>query len=364
MKKKLCIVVDLFPPKYKGGTEMIVLEMAKEFSKTYDVHVVTKWHKRLKENKKINFKIHAVKVKNKNYSIRFINTIGPFLEKIEKINPDIIYARPFTPSGLISIIYSKKHNTPVVTQCEGGDVRSNWLNFYEKIIVNYVIKNSTKIISATNEMKLIMEKKYHRKDVIVIPNGINVEEFKKAKSIKLNYPRPRILFIGRMDEMKGTEYLIRAFTNTNKLKHGSLILIGDGPLKEDLEKKYKKNENIFFLGSVEHNTIPSYMKSSDVFVLPSIDEAQGVVLSEALASGMPIVASNVGGIPELIKKENGILTKPKDYKSIEKAIIKILTNKKDLQKMKINNKKKADKLSWKNICTEYSSIFNKLINES
>ena len=363
MKKKLCFVVDLFPPKHKGGAETLALELSKVFSKYYDVHVVTKWHERLNENENLGFKIYGVKIKSKLFGIKFFETINNFITEIKKIDPDIIYARPFTPSGFISTSYSKKYAVPVVTQCDGGDIRPGWLNPYEKLIVKKVIKDSTRIISSSEEMKNIIARDFERKDVVMIPNGINLKEFNTAKPMILKYPKPRILFVGRMDEMKGTEYLIKAFLDIKYKTKGSLLLIGNGPLKNELSLKYENNKNVVFLGAIDHKYIASYMKASDIFVLPSVDEAMPVVLMEALASGLPIVASKVGGIPELIKKENGILTKPRNTKSISDAILKLLKNKKVMVAMSKRNKEKVKLKSWETVCKSYKRIFDSLINK-
>lgn len=272
----------------------------------------------------------------------------------------MIYARSSTPAGVIATFYGKSYNIPCFVQCEGIDVLAMPL-WFKKTLGYFVMKYATRIISATKTMAKKLAQDYGRKDVVIIENGVNSSEFKNAKAKELAYKKPRVIFVGRIDENKGVEYLIKAFLQVRKnRKSASLLIVGDGPLKKKLENNYGSMNNIHFLGRIPHEKIPEYLAACDLFVLPSIIEGQGLVLMEALASGLPIIASNLSGISELIVDgENGMLTKAGDENELAEKIELILDDIKLQGKISANNIKKGQLHDWKNVCKQYIRLFER-----
>jgi len=293
-----------------------------------------------------------VKIPTKIKGLRFILTLYKFLKEVKKIKPDIIISKMVSPSGTVGVMYKKKTNVPVITQCEGGDIICD-NGLWDKIINKFVLKRSNRVISATYDMKEIIEKKYGTVNTIIIKNGINFSKFNKTKKINLNLSRPVITFAARIEENKGLEYLLSAFKKINiEIKSANLLVLGEGSLRKSLEKKYM-DKNIFFKGHINYEEMPEILKSSDLFVLPAIFEAQGISLLEAMSCGLPIISTKVGGIPELIKKDNGILVKPGNVNSLSNAMIKILKNERLREIIIKNNLKKAREHDWKIISREY-----------
>lgn len=139
-----------------------------------------------------------------------------------------------------------------------------------------------------------------------------------------------ILFVGALDKahyFKGVDVLLGAMKN---LKY-KLIIVGDGDLRSHYEEKVKKlkiNDRIFFAGRVSDEKLSEYYQKADVFVLPSIDksEAYGMVLLEAMANGLPVIASNLPGVRGLVGKDRGLLVEPGNARELTQALTDILSN--------------------------------------
>ena len=132
-------------------------------------------------------------------------------------------------------------------------------------------------------------------------------------------PRPRVLFVGRLAEQKGVRTLLAAAPSVN----ADVVLVGDGPERKALEERAP--DRTHFVGFVPHERIPAVLAHGDVLVLPSRYEELGSVLIEALWSGLPVVASRVGGIPEVVRDgETGILVPPGEPHALAAALNRVL----------------------------------------
>ena len=184
-----------------------------------------------------------------------------------------------------------------------------------------------------------------REKIKVIHCGVNAENFSDRGDKELNNP-PIVGALGRMVEKKGFDALIKACA---VLKSEGILfklqLAGGGPLKEELENlasDLELTDKIEFIDYISHENVPEWIKSLDVFVLPCKKDKHGdmdgipVVLMEAMLSGVPVVSTNISGIPELVVDEvTGLLCEPNDAVSLAKKIQILLSNnklKKELRK--------------------------------
>ena len=242
-----------------------------------------------------------------------------------------------------SIGIRKFTGIPYIVTAHAGDVfplKNRFLKWFGKTALRscfYCTVNSNATKQAVVEVANIP-------NVDVIPMGVDLKAFspsKKSSSIRkrLGINGPFILTVGRMAEKKGFKYLIAAMPKILKrLPKAKLVLIGDGPDKEMLERlanELNLGSNVVFAGKVTHKELERWYPTADVFVLPSIvtsegdTEGLGVVFLEAIASGTPIIGSNVGGIPDIIKhNKTGLLVPQKDKDALADAITKLLTDQK------------------------------------
>jgi glycosyltransferase involved in cell wall biosynthesis len=206
-------------------------------------------------------------------------------------------------------------------------------------IMNRILSKITdKIVAVSEDVKedIIRYDRIDPSKLQVIPNGIDVERFnpeKNTSNIRKEFPLEEddivIGFIGRIVPAKGLEYLLNALPYLKEeFKSIKLLIIGEGSLVEKLKEKAKKNnifDNILFTGV--RRDIPEILASIDIFVMPSTAEGLPNSLLEAMAMGKPVVATEVGGIPELIKNgRSGLLVPPKNPEALATAIRDLISN--------------------------------------
>jgi glycosyltransferase involved in cell wall biosynthesis len=169
-----------------------------------------------------------------------------------------------------------------------------------------------------------------------------------------------------MDLVKAVDYLIEAAKIIiQKHRKVKFILVGDGSLRQKYESIVMPYyNNIIFLGY--RDDIPQLMRISDTLVLPSLSEGVPNVIMEAAASGLPIIATNVGGVSQLISEgENGLLVKPKDIESLVNAMDRLINEPSLAFKMGESGRKKmVANYSWDTICALLESGYNKAISNS
>lgn len=169
--------------------------------------------------------------------------------------------------------------------------------------------------------------------------------------------------VGSFNEQKDTKTLIQAVAKMiKKWPNIKLVLVGKGHLRRKLEhlaKRLKIEDRVIFTG-VLTNVLPA-LKSFDIFVLPSLSEAFGITLLEAMKAGVPIIATKVGGIPEIIRhNHNGILVEPRDAKGLAAAIMRLLNDKKLTKKLTHNHAESVAKFSADKMIKATEEIYTNL----
>ncbi len=212
-------------------------------------------------------------------------------------------------------------------------------------------------------------KQYFPGNYEVIPNPIDLNRFtSEAKPLpefmdgKLN-----ILFVGRIGERrKGLKFLIRAFNYIRQqVPNVRLIIVGKGDTKGyERYLRYNKIENVVFTGFVSDEMLPRYYKSAQVFCAPSTGgESFGIVLVEAMASGLPIVASDIPGYASVIQHgKQGLLVEPKNIEMLAMSLIRLLSDSNLRDKMSQEGREKAAQFSWKNISQRVLEFYERSEN--
>ncbi|MEL9909404.1 MAG: glycosyltransferase family 4 protein [Desulfurococcaceae archaeon] len=204
--------------------------------------------------------------------------------------------------------------------------------------------------------------------VKVIYHGVNIEEFKHIKVQKAEETCDKkqitICFAGKLAKCKGVEYLIKAVETLSKRYPVECRIIGDGPLRARLESHVttRRLDFVKFLGSLPQSRVIEELARCDIFVMPSLHESLGIAILEAMAAGKPVVATRVGGIPEIVVDNvTGILVPPGNTNALIKALEKLITDDELRTKMSHNARKWVEKFSWKRSAKEHLHIYTKLI---
>ena len=177
-------------------------------------------------------------------------------------------------------------------------------------------------------------------------------------------------YVGRFSKEKGPIYAIKTIEYLKKIRPKALFelhMAGDGPEREYMEGYIKKRgleDVVWIMGLIEPEKVHHFMCSCDVIMVPSLSEAFGLVNLEAMRAGKPIVASNAGGIPEIIEDgRNGLLCGSGDVKCFAEAILKLLENQQLYKSIVNNNLRDYKKYSWEKAIEKYEVFMKKVIQE-
>ena len=323
-----------FPPDV-GGIESFIYDLTEEISQKAkcDVLCSNSKNKTVIEKRKKYTVIRAASF-GKLFSTSISPAIIYWLKRIGN-NYDIIHLH--LPDPMANLAYFLvRPKTKLILHWHSDIVRQKvLLPFYEPL-QNWLLKKADKIIATSPNY--VEGSKYLRKykeKCVVIPLGLNPATLKvkqaKVKEIKKLYKdKPIVFSLGRLIYYKGFEYLIEAMRNVNAY----LLIGGSGPLKENLQRQIEKlglNKKVILLGKIKRENVGSYYQACDLFCLPSIhkSEAFGLVQSEAMYFGKPIVSTNIKGSGVSWVNQNnitGLIVPPKNSKALAEAINKIIKN--------------------------------------
>ncbi|MCP4607488.1 MAG: glycosyltransferase family 4 protein [Planctomycetes bacterium] len=361
---KIVIIVGRFPPRWLGGMEIATYAVAKQLAQRgHDVHVITTLDKGLqKESLESGFHLHRISYPR----IRILNLLVLYAKAIlliKRIDPDLVHAQG-TLTGSMPLVGRKILRKPYVVWSHG------YVDLFipvKRTISRWALKNANAVIALTDHMKSEIQKICDR-DVLVIPNGIDAERFENFSreesrtALQITNQQKVIMFVGTLSWIKGTQYLIEAMNLVRQQeKDVMLIIIGDGNERQSLEQLVKAlglEGFVTFMGRVPNQVIPEYMAAADVFSLPSLSEAFPLVILEAMASGLPVVATNVRGLSEIIKEEeNGFLVESKNANQLAEKILVLLRNVQLRMRISENNKAKAKEYNEESVVQKLEKVY-------
>lgn len=277
---------------------------------------------------------------------------------IEDVNPDIIHVHSTWAGLFVRLPYLfRKRKTKIIYQSHGWAFLMDTSNYKKNIyaLVEKILSIPTdRIINISNyEQNQAVKYGLNKNKMVMIYNG--VEDKISKSNLKLNWDENKInlLFVGRLDRQKGLDLFLDVYDKM-KLENMHLYVIGTSVLDDNLPKSTK---HVTYLGWVDNKNIDAYYQACDVVIMPSRWEGFGLVAVEAMRNLKPVIASNVGALPELIKNNiNGYIFDIKDDKILKKILLSI--NKNDLQNLgkqarQIYLKKFTDSIFVKNIYKLY-----------
>ena len=200
--------------------------------------------------------------------------------------------------------------------------------------------------------------------VVVIPNGVNLKMFTESNGKMLLEGDPSILYVGHLSGLKGIDILIRAVSKIrSELPNIKLHLVGNGnvPYFEALAKREGIEKCVIFHNWVKQSTIPRYYKSADICVFPSRHEGFGIVILEAMASGIPVIASDIPSFREIISNGiDGRLFKSQDVDALSKEVIALYRDPYIGKELTHHAFEKVTRYSWGKIAEKYISLYTYL----
>ncbi|BCL80619.1 glycosyltransferase family 4 protein [Ktedonobacteria bacterium brp13] len=235
-----------------------------------------------------------------------------------------------------------------------------YFNSIQKVLYNIGLKNVDIFIAPSKSMQNLAEADVS--PIVHVPNFIELRTF---HALKNNY---NVLFVGRLEQMKGIELLIQALPSIIPLfPQTTLTIIGDGSSKTDLldlTTRLQLEQYVHFTGWVENKDLDSYYEKASIVVMPSIvAESFGGVILEAMSVGRPVIATKVGGIPEIIDDGvDGYLVEPKNSEQIAEKIIQLFSDEELLIVLGRNARKKAEGFSIEKYAESMEKIYGTVID--
>jgi len=331
---RVVLVTEWFPPDI-GGVAAHVRDLASTLSfRGHEVWVITR-----KKDRRRLWPFELIELEYTDYlkTLYSIPGNGPLKKLLKELNPDVVHIHhAFTPISLAFTLISTFDGYPTVLTNH-----SAYLYDYDTLLkaIGYVAFPVRKVLGRVNKIIAVSEvaAKFIKSFVPsvpteVIPNGVDVSKFNPQGSRKLRESLNAdfiVLYVGRLVYRKGIHYLIDSM---ELVTEGSskviLLVVGDGPLKRHLKERALElglDKSIVFLGKVVDDELPDIYRSSDVLVMPSLyGESLGIVALEGMASGLPVIASSVGGLKEVVSDGvTGLLLKSVSPKTIAEAILKL-----------------------------------------
>ena len=317
------------------------------------------------------FRYPAVDLKIK---IRFPLGV-PYSRRMDKIirdlDLDIIHSQHPNLLGLAAAKWAKRKKIPLIFTWHA--LYDKYVNFVPFIPANvstwYIIRKAVnfanranKVIVPTDSIIPIIKKwGVKNKNIIPIATGVLKEDFSNADGIKIREKygikedETVLLLVARLSQEKNVKFVFQSIKNILKKNKIKLLVVGNGYLRDELREfcqEEKISEKVFLCGEIGHDKIKNYYAAGDIFVYASKSETQGMVITEAMYMGLPIVALNAPGVSSLVlNRANGFLIS-EDEKEFEKSVEKLINDKELREKFGEVSARLARKNFTSDVCAE------------
>ncbi len=366
-------------PTY-GGSGVVATELGKALAdKGYKVHFITYKQPFRLDSFHENIFFHEVNFSNyplfeyPPYETALASKIVDvaLFEKLDLLH--VHYAIPHASAAYIAkqILKEKNYHLPFITTLHGTDITLVGKDETFIPVVTFSINQSDGITSVSQSLKDDTYANFEIvKDIEVIPNFIDFSRFKKLdkehfRKVIAKNGEKIIVHTSNFRKVKRVEDVVKVFCLIKDQMPAKLLLIGDGPERQNLEKLTRQvcmEEDVYFLGKQE--AVEELLAIADLFILPSETESFGLAALEAMACEVPVISTNTGGIPEInIQGVTGYLSDVGDVADMAKNALLILKDEETLIQFKKNAIMQANKFSLDNILPQYEAYYKKVLAE-
>ncbi len=360
-------------PPLGGGASPVTKSLAEELVKLGNsVDVVTMGFKGLKQKEEINgvtvYRVPSIR-KQRNVCqthemLSYCYSAYRFLPGLLKENKyDISHTHFIIPTGVVS--YLNKTRIPFIITSHGSDVPGHNPNRFcyqhelLKPLWKKIVKKAQRVVAPSNYLTNMILKNVDTDNVMVIPNGLDVDSFNFDPKKK----EKKILLVSRLFEFKGFQYFLDAIKDIDI--DYEINIVGEGPYKEKLVQKAKDaGSNIKFIGWLDNKSMEykELYETSSIFVFPSSAESFGTVLLEAMSAGCAIITTNSSGCSEVVD-DTALLVRPRSPEDIRDCLAKLMNDDKLVNELGIKARKRAIKyFSWEKIARQYLNVYEEVIS--
>ncbi len=373
---KVLFITPWYPSKENAVNGIFVKEHAKAVSLYNDIvmlHILethSPSKNRHETSDRLEDGIRTIRIKIRKSVIPkttcfiYLFSIWKILRKIlrEGFRPDVIHAHIFS-AGVPAVIIGKLFRIPVVITEHFGAFVCRTLSKRQIKQARFAMRRAKMILPVSDALRKGIELHEINNRFQIVPNVVDTNIFHYDVQSKKDMAVKRILLVALLSPVKGVPYLFQALLILKKKRNNFFLdIIGDGPNRKEYESLALTlgiDDKVCFHGIKSKQEIAKFMNKSHFFVLPSLSETFGVVLIEALASGLPVIATNEGGPNEIITKEVGILVPPKDVHRLAEAIDNMLDHHMDYSPEKISQYAK-EKFSCETVGKTLDDIYRQV----
>ncbi len=374
-KKKILHIYKDFNV-YNGLTEILTILAKSIDHKKYDFGVCVFRYEGNDFGQK--FEEYGGKIYNLDIPDKLINQgreIFSLYRFFRSFRPDVVHTHVLK-SNMYGVLAAKLAKVPVVIATEmtlKDTAPSRMRRIRDRLLHPFLNQMISKCDTFMVTSKFIQQEWYKEKyankfHLIYPPFNLDKLEAAQENGSDLTLPDgPKICYVGRLSEEKGVRFLLSAAESIiEHIKDAKLIIVGTGPLEDELKSMINNSdllENVIFLGYVDN--VFKVLKQVDVFVLPSRSEGCPISVLEAMSMGLPVVATNVGGTPELVvDSETGILVPYNDFRKLGEAIVEVLKNRQSSNSMGLSGKERAFRKFHQNIFVRHlEEMYDRLLEE-
>ena len=290
-------------------------------------------------------------------------------EKLDLLH--VHYAIPHASAAYMAqqILKTQGITIPFITTLHGTDITLVGKDPSFEPVITFSINHSNIVTAVSENLKKDTLELFNiKKEIEVIPNFICLEDYKQKNNQKYKDRIAKnnekvITHISNFRKVKRIQDVLKAFKIINESITSKLVLVGDGPERGKMERLARQldiSEHVNFLGNLK--STKEVLNISDLFMLPSSSESFGLAALEALACGVPVIATNKGGIPEVVEHGKcGFLSNVGDYSEMSKNALSILSNEKTFADFKLNARQTAKKFDIQEILPIYEKIYKKSV---
>ena len=284
-----------------------------------------------------------------------------------RFKPDVTLAFFGIPSGVVAWLLKKLYRIPYIVSLRGGDVpgfRPYDFQLYHRLMAPFlrvIWKNAARIVANSNGLRQLASAFDPRYQIPIIPNGIDLQSY---RSTDRDWSFPRLLSVGRVVHQKGLDLAMRALGGLKQLTWEWRIA-GDGPqmqILQSLAKELGIADRVQFLGWQSSEQLIESYKQANVFLFPSRHEGMPNAMLEAMASGLPIIATCIAGSEELVLDDKtGYLVPSEDIESLQTALKKLLSDPARREQMGYASRAHAEaNYSWESTARQYALLLEKV----
>lgn len=376
---RILVLVHEFPPVGGGGGRVAEDICGKLVKHGHEVKVLTTHIKGLSYEEERNG-FHIIRFRSlrmQPYRASFLSMAIYVLAGLwvsrhltGSFQPDVIHAHFAVPAGALAWILSRMTGIPYVLTVHLGDVpggvpekTDEWFRWIYPFTPS-IWRNAKEIVAVSEFTRRLASQKYKEK-IQVVPNGVDLKTLMPNR-IFLNDP-PRIVFAGRFMEQKNPLQFVQTLNELRVLKWQA-VMIGDGPLMEEVKCAIAElglEDRFQLTGWIEPQDVLNWFDKSDILFMPSRSEGLPVVGVQALAKGLAIVASRVGGFVDLVDDDkNGYLIQETDISKFPTSLSGLLSDPNRLLSFRRASLEKARSFELEQIVREYESIFLRVISRN